>query len=266
MSKIALAWLAMAACGAQALAAQEVPVGRVDVRLPGEGWEVHSVENKKIAISGRGYTHDQSYEYKVIVRRGPDRLLDAVLLVRANASGLVGFSGVEFSGAGCTAPARAYAEGDKAGAAARSFRCLRVTPLQRSTALSVFPEDIRSVLSKLDLRLPRTMFGVAAAQYATTGSFATVEAYVRSLAKAPEVENTPANAEASRLGIEATSFQWARQLQEAVSDSVYSIRGKLIVPALNFADEAREPAHLPAQPKIEAPPMRTPASPFAEMG
>lgn len=266
MSKIALTGWVLAGCGAHALAAQEVPVGRIDVRLPGDGWEVHSVEDQGNTISGEGHTHEQATAYKVIVRRGPDQLLDAVLMVRANASGIGRFSGLMFSDAQCGGPAAVYAEGDKPGLAARSFRCLKVVAPRTSIALSDFPDEVRSVLSKLGWRLPHTMFVVSAAQYATTGSFAVVGAYLRPLARTPATDRAQDIPETLPFGVTATNVQWARQLQEAVSDSVYSIRGKLAVPELKFADEAKEPTFLPAKPNSPASPARAPAPPFSEQG
>jgi hypothetical protein len=266
MSKIALAGCVLAVCGAQALAGQEVPVGRVDVRLPGDGWEVHLVDAQKNTLSGYGHTHQQAIEYKVLVRRGPGQLLDAILLVRANASGIGRFNGVSYSGAGCEGPAGAYAEGDKAGPAARSYRCLQVLAPGRSSALTDFPEDIAAVLSKLGVRLPPSMFVVSAEQYATTGAFGVVVAYLRPLASATVTDKDQGIPDNLPPGVTATSVQWGRQLQEAVKDSVYSIRGKLPVPEMKFVDEAREPATLPAVPSPPAVPARAPAPPLSNQG
>lgn len=266
ISKITLAGWVLAGCSAHALAAQEVPVGRMDVRLPGDGWQGHSMEDQKNTISGDGHTHQQATDYKVIVHRGPDQLLDAVLMVRANASGIGRFSGLMFSDAQCGGPTGVYAEGDKPRPAARSFRCLQVLAPKTSIALSDFPDDVRGVLSKLGWRLPPTMFVVSAVQYATTGSFAVVVAYLRPLARTPATDNAQDIPEALPYGVTATNVQWARQLQEAVSDGVYSIRGTLAVPELNFADEAKEPTSLPAKPNPPASPARAPAPPLSDQG
>lgn len=266
MSKIGLAGCVLAICSAPALATQEVPVGRLDVRLPGDGWEVHLMDVQKRTISGYGHAHEQATEYKMLVRRGPDQLLDAVLMVRANASGIGQFSGVMFSDAQCVGSTGVFAEGDKPGPAARSFRCLEVVAPGRSSALTDFPEEVASVLSKLGVRLPPSMFAVSAAQYATTGAFGIVVAYLRPLASATATDKAQVIPQTLPLGVTATSVQWGRQLQEAVKDSVYSIRGKLAVPELTFVDEAREPAPLPAAPSPPVVPARAPAQPLSNQG
>lgn len=266
MSSFALAAGMLAGSCGQALAGQEVAVGRLGLRLPGDGWQVHSMDERGNTISGDGHSHQQSADYKVIVHRGADQRLDAVLLVRANASGIGRFSGLMFSDAKCGGSAGIYAEGDKPGPAARSYRCLQVVPPQMDFALTDFPEDVRGVLSKQGWKLPPTMFVVSAVQYATTGAFAVVVAYLRPLASTPAADDAKGIPETLPFGVTATSVQWGRQLQEAVSDSVYSIRGKLALPDLQFADETKEPQSSPVAPPPPAVPARAPSPPSSEQG
>jgi hypothetical protein len=54
--------------------------------------------------------------------------------------------------------------------------------------------------------------------------------------------------------------------QHAVSDSVYSLRGKLPVPEMAFADRAVGAPNLPADTKSPAPPPRVPAPGTADRG
>jgi hypothetical protein len=262
MSKIALAGCVLAGCGTQALAAQEVPVGRLDVRLPGDGWEVHSIADEKNTISGDGHTHQQTTDYKALVHRGPDQVVDAVLLVRANVSGIGRFSGLIFTDTRCEGPKGVYAVG---GPDSRSYRCLQVTP-QASISPTDVPEDVSSMLTKLGWRLPPSMFVVSATQYATTGSFAVVVAYLRPLAGTPATDGAQGIPDTLPPGVAVTSVQWGRQLQEAVRDSVYSIRGKLTIPEWTLADEARAPTPLPAEPSPPAKPARAPAPPLSNQG
>ncbi len=260
-----LAGWVLVGLGAQAWAAQEVSVGRVDVKLPGEGWQVHSVEDKGNSISGEGHTHQQSAEYKVIVRRGAAQMLDAIVMVRASASGIGRFSGLMFSNIACDGASGMYAEGDKPGVAARSFRCLRVLAPQPRTSPSDLPDEVRELMSKLGWRLPPSMFVVSATQYGTTGSFAVVVAYLRPLATTP-VDKAQSVPEALPSGVTAASVQWGRRLQEAVTDSVYSIRGKLAFPDMPFADVANEPSLPGGGLKPPAPPVRAPAPPLSNQG
>lgn len=171
-----------------------------------------------------------------------------------------------FSDAQCAGSTGVFAEGDKPGPAARSFRCLKVVAPARSSALTDFPEDVASVLSKLGVRLPPRMFVVSAVQYATTGAFGIVVAYLRPLASATPTDKAQDVPDALPLGVTATSVQWGRQLQEAVKDSVYSIRGKLAVPELTFVDEVREPGSLPAAPSPPAVAPWAPTPPLTNQG
>ena len=265
--KLALAGWLLAGCTAQALAGQEVTVGRVDVQLPGEGWQVHSVEDKGNPISGDGHTHQQSAAYKVMVRRGPDQVLDAIVMVRASASGIGRFSGLMFSNIACDGASNMYAEGDKPGVTARSYRCLKVVASQPVPSASALPEDVREIVSTLGWRLPPTMFVVSATQYATTGSFAVVVAYLRPLATTPP-DKAPNIPEALPSGVTAASVQWGRQLQEAVTDAVYSIRGKLAFPDMPFAEGGNGFPAKPAGAETQNPasPARVPASSMADRG
>lgn len=249
-----------------AWASQEIPVGRVDLQLPGDGWQAYTVEDKGNTISGFGYSHQQASEYKVLVRRGADQRVDAVVLVRASASGIGRFSGLGFTSAQCQGSSLVYAEGDPRGASARSFRCLRILGPQRGIEVSDFPEEARDVLAKQGWSLPPSMFVVSALQYATTGSFAAVVAYLRPLATGAANQVPERPPEGLPAGVTATSLEWGRRLQEAVSDSVYSIRGKLPVPDLSFADMASEPQPLPADTKPPAAPARAPAAAQTERG
>ena len=264
--KLALAGWLLAGCFAQALAGQEVPVGRVDVKLPNDGWQVHAIEDKGNSISGDGHTHQQDAEYKILVHRGADDLLDAVLMVRANSSGKGRFTGLMFSNAQCQGGNGLYAEGDEPGPSARSFRCLRVALPYATTGSKAVPVEVQDALSKLGWRLPPTLFAVSAVQYATSGAFAVVVAYMRPLAGAPADSNAQSVPGNLPVGVTASSVQWGRQLQQAVTDSVYSIGGKLTVPAMVFADDASGRPDLPARTQPATTPARTPVPESADRG
>lgn len=264
--KLGLAgWILLGNC-VLAHAGQEVSVGRVDVQLPGDGWQVYSVEDNGITLSGAGHTHQQAAEFKVIVRPGTHDVLDAVILVRANASGKGRFSGILFSDAQCRGSSRAYAEGDEPGPAARSFRCLQVAQLQSINVSSAIPGAARAWLSKNGWRLPPSMHMISAQQHANTGSFAVAVAYLRPLATKLGDFNASGIPETLPIGVTTTNVQWGRRLQEAVRDSVYSIRGKLPVPEMQFSDMAVEIPSQPAEPKLPASPVRVPVPPLSDQG
>ena len=124
-----------------------------------------------------------------------------------------------------------YAEGDSPNAGARSFRCLQVVPPHPVSQARTLPTNARELLEREGWTLPPLMVSASAMQYATTGAFAVVIAYLQPTQETggetsvEQPENLPP-------GITAQSVEWGRELQKAVSDSVYSIRGKLPVPDL----------------------------------
>lgn len=224
-------------CSLGAWAGQEISVGRVDLQLPGEGWQAFTLDDKGVVLSGSGYTYQQTVGFKLIVRPGPNGVLDAVMLVRANASGKGKFSGIVFPNARCDVAASVFAEGDQGGPAARSFKCLQVVGQQALAMPPALPAGSKDLLVENGWRLPPVMFAVSSVQYAHTGAFAEVTVFLRPLAAATVAVDKPrAVPDTLPAGVTPASVQWGRQLQEAVSDSVYSIRGKLPVPELTFAD------------------------------
>lgn len=260
MRKFGLAGWILLGNLAQALAGQEVSVGRVDLQLPGEGWQVYSVEDKGITLSGSGYTYQQTTEFKVMVHYGTDKVLDAVILARANESGKGRFSGISYSDAKCTGSSRVFAEGDQGGPAARSFRCLKIWRQSIPNVSSGIPRPALEWLAKNGWDFPPTMDMVSATQYAHSGAFASVLVYLRPIATKPVVTQTRDLPSALPGGLVEDIAHWGRELQEAVSDSVYSIRGKLPMPKFEFVDVAMDPPKLPANTEPAARPAQ-PASP-----
>jgi len=266
MRKLGLTGWMLLGCCASALAEQEVPVGRVDVQLPGEGWQVYSVEDKGITLSGSGYTYQQTTEFKVMVHHGTDKVLDAVILVRANESGKGRFSGVAYSDAKCTGSPRVFAEGDQGGPAARSFRCLQIWRQSMPNVSSGIPRPALEWLAKNGWDFPPTMDMVSATQHGHSGAFASVLVYLRPIATNPVVTQTRDLPDALPRGLVAAIAHWGRELQEAVSDSVYSIRGKLPMPKLEFVDVAIDPPKLPANTEPAARPAQPSSPGLSERG
>lgn len=228
-------WLAaclLAVGGDVAHAAQEVSVGRVDLLLPNEGWQVYALKEGGREIVGSGVIYNQTTESKLLVLPGADRVVSALLIVQANSSGKGRFSGVQFSDARCGGGPGIYAQGDLPGPAARSFRCLRVWASHNVSGPNGLQEAVKAILAKEDWKLPATMHAVSTTQHANTGAFATVVAVVRPEALRALPEQALEEVPALLQGVSPAAVQWARQLQESVSDSVYSIRGKLPVPVL----------------------------------
>ena len=230
----------MVACASTAYAGQEVSVGRVDLQLPGgdEAWQVYRLDDAGIDIAGQGVSFHQKAETKLLVRRTPDRVIDAAFIVRANVSGKGRFSGLVFSEASCTGGSGVFADGDEPGPAAHSFRCLLVTVPHDVTGQQWFPHWVQEPLAKDGWTWPRTMQLVIAKQYANTGAYVDITAFVRpELLPAVADQDARDGAVAQPEIVTAASLKWGRLLQEAATDSVYSIRGKLPVPELAIPGE-----------------------------
>lgn len=248
-------WLLLGCC-AQAFAGQEVSVGRVDVELPGEGWQVFKLEDSGRTMAGYGETYQQTAETKVMAHFGTDKVLNAVIVVRANGSGKGQFSGISYPDARCTGPKWMFAEGDQGG---RSFRCLKIWQQSMPNALSGVPQPAQEWLAKNGWSAPPSMDAVNASQYANTGAYAWIVAFLRPIATKPVVSKKREFPSGLPNGLIDDHVHWGRELQEATTDSVYSIRGKLKMPTLEFVDVAIEPPKLPTETKPAAPPAQ-PAS------
>lgn len=250
---------------APALAGQEVPVGRVDVQLPGEGWEVYLLEDQGTTFSGSGYSVRQTVESKLMVHHDADRFVDAIVMARANVSGKGRFAGILYSDAKCKDSPQMFAEGDQGGTAAHSYQCLQVLRQSAPDVEARIPQSAREWLTKNGWILPPTMDLVFATQHANTGAFATVLVYLRPIATDPVVTRTQAIPKALPGGLVPALVHWGRELQEAVRDSVYSIRGKLPVPGLQFVDlSIGFPA--PHLPKPATPAAQDPAPSLSDRG
>ena len=211
-------------------AADPVSVGRVDVKLPGVGWQTRDFPDRGNTFSGSGETYRQKTETKMLFRQAANKGVDVVFIVRANTSGKGRFSGVAYSDARCEGPAGTFFEGDEPSAAARSFRCLLVSPPGVLNADELASQQILGPLRDQGLKLAPKMHLVIAKQYANTGAFVDVTALL-----APEAL-PPASGETGGpqlpAAVSAASAQWGRLLQKAVTDSVYSVWGNLPVPDL----------------------------------
>lgn len=225
----------VAACGAVAHAAQEVPVGRITLQLPGDAWRVYAMNDADNVLEGSGVTYKQRTESKIFVR-GAGRTIEAVLIVQANETGKGRFSGVSFPDARCDGGSGIFAEGDQPGPAARSFRCLRVLPPHDVTG--AVDENIKALLVKDGWTWPPAMHVMLAAQYANTGAFVNMTTLVSPVLLKAFPEKATEVKEALPQGVSAASVQWGRLLQDAVTDSVYSIRGKLPLPELSLVNAA----------------------------
>lgn len=226
-----LTWLLLA-LGGTAHASEEVSVGRIDMQLPGEGWQSQSLPDRGTTLSGGGLTRQQQAETKVLVRRAPDQTIDVVFIVRANATGKGRFSGVRFHDLRCEGPAGAFVEGDPPSSAASSYRCLYVTHAGTVGDPATFFQQMQHELDAASWKLAPTMHLMVARQYANSGAYVDFTVLVAPHALPAQSRASAQTADPLPAGVSMASVQWGRLLQKAVTDSVYSIRGKLPVPEL----------------------------------
>lgn len=231
----------VAACAATADAGQEVSVGRVALQLPGgdEAWQVYELNDAGSEFSGQGVNFQQKAETKILVRKTPDRVVDAVLIVRANGSGKGRFNGIVYSDTSCKGGIGFVAEGDEPSPVARSFQCLLVSVPHDVTQQKWFPQAVKSTLAKDGWTWPPTMHLFVAKQYANTGAYVDVTAFLLpELLPAVARQEPQAGAVAQPEVVTPESLNWGRLLQKAATSSVYSIRGNLPVPELAAPDAA----------------------------
>jgi hypothetical protein len=227
----ALGGLLLVVCGPGS-ASEVVTVGRVSIELPGPGWQVHAASDPGTVLSGVSLTHRQQTETKVVLRRAADQTIDVVVMVRANTTGKGRFSGVVYPNAKCEGQAGMFSEGDASGPAAWSFRCLLVSPPGAVTVPDSFFEKIQADLGREGWKLAPAMHIVIAKQYAHTGAFVDMTTLVVPEALPMIPDTSEPLTESIPKGVSAASVHWGRQLQQAATDSVYSVRGRLTVPPL----------------------------------
>lgn len=228
----ALGGLLLVVCGPGS-ASEVVSVGRISIELPGQGWQVHAASDPGIVLSGVSLTRRQQTDSKILLRRAADQTIAAAVMMRANITGKGRFSGVIYPNAKCVGATGFFAEGDsQGGAAARSFQCLIVSPPGKLNVSDAFFQNFQGALSREDWELAPTMHIVIAKQYAHTGAFVDMMVLVAPDALPAITDTSEPSAEPLPKGVSAASVHWGRQLQQAVTDSVYSVRGRLTVPPL----------------------------------
>lgn len=238
---IAVAVVSLACAEALATNGQVVPVGRVDVQLPGDGWQVYELDDAGNVIRGSGPSHKQQVETKVLVQPSAGKAGAVVLIVRANASGKGRTSGVGYPGAVCQGGDHVFAEGSSPSPLPRSFHCLHVAAAHDVTASGWAPAKVTALLQQQGWTLPTSMLGVSARQMSNSGAHASVIALLQ-----PSVlMGMVAPAQADLLpplppSVSPHWLQWGRQLQEAVRRSVYSVGGDLVVPAFRSTSTGGE--------------------------
>ncbi len=210
--------------------AVEYSVGRVEVVFPTDDWREVVLPDK-----GEAYGGDHSgvikSETKLFVRAASDEQAVALVLVRANASGM-GASGTMVYSTSCQSSEYFYAEGNE-GFKSRAAHCLKVLPAYASAAVmsKLAPPAVQDWLRASHFQLPPSMATILSHHSVATGTFLDVRVFVAPQAGAPG-DDTPDVKLPN--GVMPQHVRWGRQLKEAVRSSVYSLSGKLRMPSMDI--------------------------------
>lgn len=223
----ATAWLALSL---QPAVAVEFSVGRVEVVFPADDW-------REVILSDAGKTYGGDHpgviksETKLFVRTSSGERADAMVLIRANASGMA-TSGTMVYSTSCESSEYFYAEGNE-GFKSRSAHCLKVLPAYATEEVmsKLTPAAVQDWLRASRFQLPKSMATIMSSHSVATGTFLDVRVFVTQETSAPE-DDTPDVQLPS--GVLPQHVRWGRQLKEAVRSSVYSLSGKLRMPSMDI--------------------------------
>lgn len=222
---LAFGWVTLGAIAAQAA---DFSVGRVEVEFAEEGWREVTLPDSANAYDG-DRTGTLAVQSKLYARGEPGSDGQVLVLVSATTGGMGG-AFMSYS-PDCQSDAQNYREGNT-GAQRPFAQCLLVTPLY--SGASVFKALAPAVLDlqgsgMVSVRRPvYTMWNYHAI---STGASVDVRVFVMSPmgAAGGSVSETLPN------GVPPEHVAWGRQLIDAVKSSVYSVSGRLVVPAIRLA-------------------------------
>lgn len=215
------------ALGALAAQAEEFSVGRVEVGFAEAGWKELPLPDSATAYGG-DRAGELDVQSRLYLRGGSDQEAQVLVLVSAATGGLGG-GYMTYSG-DCKPDEQNHREGNEG--VRRSFsQCLTVTP--RYSSESVFKALAPGVV---DLQRSgavswtRPVYTVWNYHAVSTGTFLDVRVFVMAPLAAP---GSPV-AQAQPDGVPPEHVVWGRRLIEAVKSSVYSLTGRLVVPAIRL--------------------------------
>lgn len=222
---LALAWVAL---GALAAHADDFSVGRVEVVFAEAGWTEVPLPDSASAYGGdRAGALDVQSRLYVLGGAGSDA---QVLVLVSAATGGLGGGYMSYSG-DCQPDAQNFREGNP-GIRRSSSQCLTVTP--RYSHQSVF-KALAPAVQELQrtgvVTVERPVYTVWNYHAVSTGTFVDVRVFVMSPLSVVGTVLTQALPE----GVPPDHVAWGRQLIEAVKSSVYSVSGRLVMPAIRLA-------------------------------
>jgi hypothetical protein len=201
----------------------EFDVGRVTLRLPDDAWE-------SIGMSRRGlsYTGDRSGEIPLVSRhlllRDSAGKFRAVLVVRAS----WGVGTVRMTWTQSCRPQQNTHVVDNTRGDVNGRDCLRVTgPIATQRYLELAAPELLAELTGRSVALPRTGYAVSDEVGLENGTYLSVQAVFAADFKLPTDTSSQNSFPA---GVKPEAVAWGAHLAEAVSGSVHSPSGTLILP------------------------------------
>jgi hypothetical protein len=212
-----------------ALAAEEVPVGRLDVTMPSNDWQVLVVPDEGLKFGG-SFSGVVASETKLFYRLGADGMVQAMVAVRASNSSMGRAAYMTYTGS-CVSQPWFYTEGSE-GVRATSRNCLFVLPaFPAEDAMQRVDANLLAQAKAANLKLPEHFYAFSTSQSISTGAFGYAIAFVaRPLVEAGLLEKGVTLPE----GVPAAHLLWGRSLYQALKSAVYSLTGNLVVPLLNM--------------------------------
>jgi hypothetical protein len=207
--------------------AADFSVGRVKVKLPGDGWRVVDFKDAGMDYSGELVGTIQS-DKKVFIKESATKSFQAMIVVRASAGGISGGT-VRYS-ADCESAKDFVATGMKK-SDSNFYDCLRVFKFFTTESLiKELVPDLRIILEKDTAVVPDALQTVWNMYANSNGTFVDVRAFFGTNFASKKAEST----EQLPPGIEASTYAWGQELSKGVKNAVNSLFSKLTLPDLEF--------------------------------
>jgi hypothetical protein len=222
------ALLAIASLSLSVFAADH-SVGRATVQQLDDSWQVKSLDDKGIPVSG-AIIGTQESETKIFMKLSPTNELLALIVIKGTASGLDMTNARMVYSPKCDSTANFYAKGNT-GTNERYFDCLWVNksssaePLLRNWA----PQALEYLKTE-KITLPQQLRPIQTRYANGNRTTLMITAFMApSFAGLTGVVDAPLPA-----GIEPNVVLWGQSLQKATKDSVTSFSGKFAMPPIEF--------------------------------
>jgi hypothetical protein len=214
-----------------AYSAADFSVGRVAVRLPGDGWRAVDLKDAGINYSGE-ISGTIPSEKKIFIKESLAKELQIMVVVRASSSGISG-GRVSYSSDCESTPdfvATGMDESDK-----NFYDCVRVFKLFTADSLmNLLTPDLKKILDQDAVVVPESLQTVWSKFANENGTFVDVIVFIN-----PAFMGKKSEANKRRSSdIDASSYAWGQELAKEVKDAVNSVFSKLKIPELIFKSDS----------------------------